>query len=87
MAARILANDDPMPTLDKMNSREMKRYAETIIQLLWDATASEELLTRAARVIDHVADGNYKNDNVRTEMFTRNVLKYAQEVANGVATV
>lgn len=87
MATRILANPNPMPTVDKMNSHEMKRYAEAIIQKLGDAAASDELLRQAARIVDHVAAGNYDNDNIRTESFTQRVSQYAREVANGVETV
>lgn len=74
LAARILANPSPMPSLDKMNSREMAKYADSITQILWDATKSDELLTRAAKVVDDVADDNYHRDNIRTEQFTLQVV-------------
>jgi hypothetical protein len=78
MATRILANPDSLPTVDKMNSHEMKRYAEIIIKKLWDAEQSDELLTQAVGVVDYVADGNYDNDNVRTDMFTQMVIGVAE---------
>lgn len=73
LAARILA--DPMPIRpDRMNSREVERFSRKLIRLLWDAPIADDLLTRAARVVDEVADDNYHRDNIRTEPFTRKVI-------------
>jgi hypothetical protein len=87
MATRILANPDPLPTAHKMNSREMKRYAEAIIQQLWDANKSEQLLTRAVKVIDSVAIDIFDRDNIRTEPFTRKVIQLAEEERSEVETI
>ncbi len=87
MATRILSNTDPMPALDKFNSGEMKRYAQTIIDKLCDANKSDELLTRAARVVDSVAASNYDNDIIRTEPFTQKVIELAQEECNEAKAV
>jgi len=75
-----------MPTADKMNSHEMKRYAEVIIKELWDTSKSDALLTRAVEVVDGVANTNYENDNIRTELFTQKVIEGAEKAADEAKT-
>lgn len=70
MAARILANPDPLPP---MNSHEMGRYCKKIMDVLTD-----ELIVRAATFVDQAAAGNFHRDNIRTEPFTQKVKSYCE---------
>ncbi|WP_164929046.1 AIPR family protein [Gloeobacter violaceus] len=72
LAARMLVNSDPLP---QWNSREMERYCNPIMEILWDGVKADELMTRAAAIIDEVAADNFHRDNIRTEPFTRKVVE------------
>jgi hypothetical protein len=51
----------------------MEGYCKKIMDLLWDASAADELLTKAVTVVDAVAQGNFDRDIIRTKPFTKNV--------------
>jgi len=72
MAARILANQDPLPP---MNSHEMERYCKKIMDVL---SESDELIVAAATFVDQAAAGNFHRDNIRTEPFTQTVRSYCE---------
>ena len=70
LAARLLANPGPLP---RMNSHEMESYCKTIMDTLWDSPKCDELIVRAAKIVDEAAAGNFHRDNIRTEPFTQTV--------------
>jgi hypothetical protein len=84
LAARLLANPDPLPSVSKWNSNEMEKYCQKIMTVLWDGAKSDEVMTRAALIIDEVADSNFHRDNIRTEPFTRKVIERSLEAAKSV---
>jgi hypothetical protein len=78
LAARILANPAAPPEL---NATAMDKYAKGITQILSEAAAADDLLGRAARVVNEVAAGNYDRDTIRTEPFTQKVVAAAMAQA------
>lgn len=71
LAMRYLFNADPMP---RMNSRDMEGYCNKIRIALWDSTRADDVCAKAAAIVEEVANGNYHNDNVRTQPFTEGVI-------------
>jgi hypothetical protein len=67
---RLLVNNTSLP---RPNSHEMGRYCETIMAALWDDNIVKQKFTEAATIIDQIAGGNFHNDNIRTEPFTKKV--------------
>lgn len=72
LAVRILSNPAALP---RMNSHDMDRYCNAIMQLLWDNASSEDLFKRAADAVAEVAAGNYHRDNIRTQPFTDQIMR------------
>lgn len=68
MAARLLEFSSGLP---RPNSHEMARLSERLWTSIWDASTSDALLQRAARVVYDVAKGDFHRDQVRTEPFTK----------------
>jgi hypothetical protein len=84
LAARLLAKPNVSPP--PMNSRDMERYCAGIMETLWDANQSDELLSRAALIVDRAAAGDFDRDKIRTEPFTKRVTEEcAQENAAGAS--
>jgi hypothetical protein len=75
LAARLLATSASPPP---MNSHEMERYCKTITDILWDPTKSDDLLARAAKAVDVVAQGQFHRDNIRTQPFTEKLVAHCQ---------
>lgn len=71
LAFRLLVTTDPLP---RMNSHDMRRYSDTLMEALWDDVRSKELFDEAEVHVRAVATGNLHRDNIRTEPFT-NALK------------
>jgi len=71
LAVRLLANGNPLP---RMNANEMERYCKVITDQLWDANDADRLFSRAATIIDRVAQGNFDRDNIRTQQFTEQLV-------------
>jgi len=71
LALRLLYSTDPLP---RMNSNDMRRYSEGLMELLWDDARSKQLFDQAETHVRAVAAGNLHRDNIRTEPFT-NALK------------
>ena len=67
MTAQRLLDKQKIP---QMNSHDMARYCETHLKTWWDSSVSEELLKRAAKIIDDAADGDLHRDRIRTQPFT-----------------
>ncbi|MBE0672578.1 MAG: AIPR family protein, partial [Anaerolineales bacterium] len=76
LASRLLAAPDPLPW---MNSRDIEKYCKTIMDILWDSSKCDELLGHAATIVEKAASGNFHRDNIRTEPFTKEVIKYSRE--------
>lgn len=75
LAARSLGNADPMP---QINSHQMKSYCKKIMDTLWDSAKADELIAKAAKIVDQAAAGDFHRDNIRTEPFTQKVVAYCQ---------
>jgi hypothetical protein len=63
LAARFLLDDKPLP---KMNSHEMTKRCNAMIEKLNDESAVETLFLNAVQIVDEVA-GNWDRDSIRTE--------------------
>lgn len=72
LAIRYLINPAKLP---KMNSHDMERRANRIIDELTDIANAEGLYAKAAVAIDQVAQGNFARDNVHTQRFTESMIK------------
>ena len=57
-----------------MNSHEMEKYCNVIMETLWDSTKADEIIIQAATIVDKVAEGTFTRDNIRTEPFTEKVI-------------
>lgn len=79
LAARILGNHGALP---RLTANAMQKYCEKIIRQLWETSSADDLINRAAGVVDEVAAGNFHRDAIRTEGFTEKVIAYCQERAN-----
>ena len=80
LALRLLANPDAPP---RMNANQMEAYCDKITSILWDAAKADDLIARAARIVEEVAEGNLNRDNIRTLPFTEKVLsRCRQEVSS-----
>jgi len=77
LAARILAAPDDLP---RMNSHEMQRYCEKILNILSDTTNSDACFRAAANVVDTVAKGNFHRDHIRTQPFTESLIGSSRKV-------
>ena len=75
LAARLLGNTEPMP---KVNSHDMEKYCRVLMETLWDANKADDLIGRAARIVDLAAGENFHRDNIRTEPFTHRVVANCQ---------
>lgn len=73
LAARLLVDSAPLP---QKNSNEMERTCKPIMARLWDASQADELIARAAEVVDAAAAGDFHRDNIRTEPFTNKVIAF-----------
>jgi AIPR protein len=79
LAARLLCNPVPLPRF--MNSREMEDYCKPLLAVLSDPAKSDELLVRAAGVVDAATGGNFNRDSIRTERTTKNVIAECEKIA------
>lgn len=82
-AMRMLAVAGDVP--ERMNSREMERYAKSLIDALWDARRIDDLIAHAARVVESAAAGDFNRDTIRTEPFTQKVILGATDVKDSTA--
>jgi len=67
LAFRLLYSTEPLP---RMNSHEMRQYAEGLMEVLWDDSRSKALFDESEANVRAVAAGNLHRDNIRTESFT-----------------
>jgi hypothetical protein len=57
-----------------MNSREMENYCKPILTALWDSAKCDELIERAAKIVEVAVGSNFDRDNIRTEPTTKKVM-------------
>jgi hypothetical protein len=69
---RLLAAQNPY--LPRFNSKDMKKYCEHFMDILWNEDEYKNIFERSAEYIRSVANGNYHRDNIRTESFTSELL-------------
>jgi hypothetical protein len=72
LAYRKIVNGEELPP---MNSREMVRYCNVLMDSLWDDDTSRAHFEKAESHVRAVASGNLQRDNIRTESFTEALLK------------
>lgn len=84
LATRMLANGIEPPSI---LSNEMERYCKGLMDLLWDPKTADDLITRAADIIEIVAAGNFQRDNIRTEPFTKKVVDLCNATVRTPASV
>jgi hypothetical protein len=72
---RLLGNPGSLP---QVNSHDMMRYCETLIEILSDSNRADELIGRAVKAVDFVAAGDFQRDTIRTEPFTEKVIEYCK---------
>lgn len=78
LAVRILGNPAPLPRY--MNSREIEDYCRPILATLTDSAKSDDLIGRAATIVDTAAGSKLDRDTIRTEPTTKNVIAECQRV-------
>ncbi len=78
LALRLLANPDAVP---RMNAHQMEAYCAKITSILWDAAKADDLIARAAKIVEEVAEGNLNRDNIRTLPFTEKVIARCKQEA------
>lgn len=82
LAVRLLANPSPLPRF--FNSRDIEEYCRPILATLWDSAKCDELIVRAAGIVDAAVGGNFNRDNIRTEPTTKSVIAHCQaEIEKG----
>lgn len=77
LAVRFLGNPAALPKF--MNSKEMESYCATILNTLWDFGACDDLIIKAAKVVEQAAGGDFNRDNIRTEPTTKHVIALCQK--------
>ncbi|HMD75753.1 MAG TPA: AIPR family protein [Terracidiphilus sp.] len=78
LALRLLGNPAPLPKF--FNSREIEDYCKPILAALSDPTKSDDLIARAAAIVDTAAGSKFDRDTIRTEPTTKNVIAECQKV-------
>jgi hypothetical protein len=75
LAIRLLLDPHPLPP---MNSKDMEKRCNAMIELLSDQERVDDLFQKAVAVIDKVSKGDLSRDNIRTIATTENVIKALQ---------
>jgi hypothetical protein len=73
-AARVLLTADDPP---RAESRNATKYANTLLESVWDTSRSETIFQAAARAVDEAAEGDFHRDSIRTQAFTERVAEHA----------
>jgi len=79
MCFRYLANNAPLPLF---NSRDMTRYCNGVMEILWDDDKYTSIFRTAEDIVKKVAQGNLHRDNIRTEPFTEKILNHLNAKTN-----
>jgi hypothetical protein len=80
LAMRLLSNAGQLP---RMNANDMDKYCNIIMDILWDTNTADDLIARAARIVEAVAEDNFDRDNIRTLPFTEKVITSCKKLMNG----
>jgi hypothetical protein len=78
LAARLLMDTEALPP---MNSHNMGKKCEAMIEQLWDKV--EELLLEAAAIVDNVAAKNWNRDYIRTQPITDGIFAHFGQKKGG----
>ena len=73
LAARLTLDAQPLP---RMNSNEMAKRCNAIIDRLAKISEAEKIFIAAAGVIDTVAGADWTRDSIRTEPVTKAILSH-----------
>lgn len=63
---------DPNP-LPPMNSREMQKRSERLIEIFHDTAETEGLFAKAVEILDQVLGGNLNRDHIRQKAVTDSI--------------
>ncbi len=77
---RLLNADRSLP---RLNSQDMARYCNSLLELLWDDNNFAESFIQCAQVVLDIADGNLHRDNIRSETFTSKFIDEIQRIRSG----
>ncbi|RKR81825.1 AIPR protein [Mucilaginibacter gracilis] len=69
---RCLALND-YSSLPRPNSKDMVKYCDNLLKVLWDDTLVKQTFQEAAKIVNHVANGDLDRDSIRTEPFTEQI--------------
>jgi hypothetical protein len=72
LALRLLLDPKPLPP---MNSKEMEKRCNAMIELLSDQRKTDDLFREAIAVIDKVSKGDLSRDNIRTIATTEKIIE------------
>jgi hypothetical protein len=84
LAVRMLAR--PNESQPAMNSRDMEKYCSSMMEILWDGDQADNLINRAAAIVDKVAAGDFDRDKIRTDPFTTKVIEECEAETSQTAT-
>jgi hypothetical protein len=78
LAMRFLMDSKPLP---QMNSRDMEKRCNSMIDVLSDQSKVDTLFQEAVGIIDAVSKGDLSRDNIRTLSTTENIVKRFERAA------
>lgn len=84
LAYRLLASSSPLP--QRMNSHEMQRYCDAMLDNLSDQAVAEQNFLQAVQAMEAVAQGNYDRDYIRTQSFTDQLKTYIVSLGSSSST-
>jgi len=79
MAARVIANSDPLPQL---NARKMDEFCEKILNELWDKKKAIKLFTKALDAVKVVTGGTLDRDTIHTQSFSQKLKDHCKAAAD-----
>ncbi len=76
LAARYILDKSPF---GQMNSRDTERRGKALVDSISDSENIEATLASATIVIDKISSGNLDRDNIHTQTFTENLIKFLRQ--------
>jgi hypothetical protein len=64
----------------------MEKYCSSMMEILWDGDQADNLINRAAAIVDKVAAGDFDRDKIRTDPFTTKVIEECEAETSQTAT-
>lgn len=80
---RLLNADRTMP---RLNSHNMARYCNDILQILWNDANFSNSFAQCAQIVRDVSEGNLHRDNIRSESFTSAFIDKIQRIKSDTET-